>query len=56
VDVIREAYRPDDKAVAWATAVLALAAHERGVFTYEGRMVDGPVLRHARSILQRAGE
>jgi citrate lyase subunit beta/citryl-CoA lyase len=56
VDVIRDAYRPDDKAVAWATAVLALAAHERGVFTYEGRMVDGPVLRHARSILQRAGE
>ena len=25
-----------------------------GVFTYEGRMVDEPVLRHARAVLRRA--
>ncbi len=54
VDVIRAAYRPDEKAVAWATAVLAAAEEERGVFTFEGRMVDEPVLRHARGILTRA--
>ncbi|GAA1950071.1 CoA ester lyase [Microbacterium deminutum] len=52
--VIREAYRPDEKSVAWAHAVLAAAADERGVFTYEGRMVDEPVLRHARGLLKRA--
>ncbi len=54
VDVIRAAYRPDDKTVAWAKAVLAAAEGERGVFTYEGRMVDEPVLRHARGVLRRA--
>ena len=35
-------------------AVLAAAEGERGVFTFEGRMVDEPVLRHARSLLRRA--
>ena len=54
VDVIRDAYRPDAKTVEWANAVLAAAEHERGVFTFEGRMVDGPVLRHARGVLRRA--
>ncbi len=54
VAVIRDAYRPDDEAVAWARGVIAAAEGERGVFTHEGRMVDEPVLRHARSVLQRA--
>lgn len=55
VEVIREAYRPEESAVHWARVVLDLAESERGVFTYEGRMVDEPVLRHARSLLRRAG-
>ncbi|GAA3624323.1 CoA ester lyase [Microbacterium awajiense] len=55
VAVIRQAYRPDDKAVAWARAVLRAAEGERGAFSFEGRMVDGPVLRHARTVVQRAG-
>jgi citrate lyase subunit beta/citryl-CoA lyase len=54
VAVIREAYRPDAQTLAWATAVLAAAAGERGVFRFEGRMVDEPVLRHARSVLTRS--
>jgi len=54
VPVIRAAYRPDEKSVTWARSVLAAADGERGVFTHEGRMVDEPVLRHARSVLQRA--
>jgi citrate lyase subunit beta/citryl-CoA lyase len=54
VEIIRAAYRPDDKTVEWATGVLAAAEGERGVFTYEGRMVDEPVLRHARGVLRRA--
>ena len=52
--VIRTAYRPDEKTVAWARGVLAAADGERGVFSYEGRMVDEPVLRHARGVLARA--
>lgn len=53
VPVIRAAYRPDAAARAWARGVLAAAAGARGVFTYEGRMVDEPVLRHARAVLAR---
>jgi citrate lyase subunit beta/citryl-CoA lyase len=56
VPIIRDAYRPDDKTVAWASAVLDAATSERGVFAFDGRMVDEPVLRHARSVLRRAGE
>jgi citrate lyase subunit beta/citryl-CoA lyase len=55
VDVIRAAYRPDQREVAWAERVLAAAQGQRGVFTFEGRMVDEPVLRHARGILRRGG-
>lgn len=53
VEVIRAAYRPTDREAAWAKGVLAAAEGERGVFAYEGRMVDEPVLRHARGILRR---
>lgn len=55
VDVIRAAYRPDEAEVAWARAVLTASAGERGVFRWEGRMVDGPVLRHAEQVLRRSG-
>lgn len=54
VAIIRAAYRPDEKTVAWARAVLDAAAGERGVFSFRGRMVDEPVLRHARAVLERA--
>ena len=54
VTVVREAYRPDAETVAWARAVLDAAASERGVFRFDGRMVDEPVLRHARFVLTRA--
>lgn len=54
VAVIREAYAPDQASLAWARSVLAAAESERGVFRFQGRMVDEPVLRHARSVLARA--
>lgn len=54
VPVIRAAYRPEASDVAWARAVLAAAGIERGVFAFEGTMVDEPVLRHARAIIARA--
>ncbi|WCM54758.1 HpcH/HpaI aldolase/citrate lyase family protein [Microbacterium sp. EF45047] len=54
VPIIRAAYRPDEDTLAWARAVLAAAEGERGVFRFQGRMIDEPVLRHARSLLARA--
>ena len=54
IPVIRTAYAPSEDEVAWAQGVLAAAPNHRGVFTYEGRMVDSPLLRHAEQILQRA--
>ncbi|AZS36673.1 Citrate lyase subunit beta-like protein [Microbacterium lemovicicum] len=54
VPVIRSAYAPDSKTIAWARGVLAAAESQGGAFTYRGRMVDEPVLRHARAALERA--
>lgn len=55
VATIRAAFAPTDEETEHARALLAAAEHERGVFTYEGRMVDEPILRHARSVVARAG-
>lgn len=52
VPVVREAFGEADR-VDWARRVLAAAAAERGVFSFEGQMVDEPVLRQARKILER---
>ena len=51
VDVIREAYAPTAEELDAARAVLAAAEGERGVFQLSGRMVDEPVLRHARAVM-----
>jgi citrate lyase subunit beta/citryl-CoA lyase len=53
VGVIRDAYTPTAEDVAWATAVLEASVGNHGVFEYRGRMVDSPVLNHARSVLAR---
>jgi len=53
VAVIRGAFAPTDDEVERARALLAAAEQERGVFIYEGRMVDEPILRHARSVIAR---
>jgi citrate lyase subunit beta/citryl-CoA lyase len=54
VAVIRMAYAPTAAEIARARALLAAAEGEHGVFTFEGQMVDGPVLRHARTLVARA--
>ncbi len=51
VEIVRAAYRPSDEEVAWAAGVIRTATSERGVFRYEGRMIDAPLLRHAQRIL-----
>jgi citrate lyase subunit beta/citryl-CoA lyase len=54
VDAIRDAYRPSPAEIDWARGVLSAAEGHHGVFQWEGRMVDGPVLRHAEQVLHRA--
>jgi citrate lyase subunit beta/citryl-CoA lyase len=54
VPVVRAAYRPTEDEVSWADRVLAAAATQPGVFRFEGRMVDEPVIRQARAIRARA--
>ncbi|MCV7062916.1 HpcH/HpaI aldolase/citrate lyase family protein [Mycolicibacterium vaccae] len=54
VAVIRAGYTPTDGEVDWARRVLDAARTQRGVFQYEGQMVDMPVLRRAERIVALA--
>lgn len=54
VRVIRDAYRPSAEEEQFARDVLAAAEKQGGVFTFRGKMVDGPILRHAEQTLRRA--
>jgi citrate lyase subunit beta / citryl-CoA lyase len=56
VPVVRKAFRPSEEKLDWAYRVLVAARTERGVFAFEGQMVDSPVLKHAEMMLRRAGE
>lgn len=56
VAVVREAYSPAPEAVAQAEELLqAAVAAGSGVFQFKGKMIDGPVLKHAEATLRRAG-
>ncbi len=56
VAVVRGAYAPSETDVAAATELLAAASSAgSGVFQFQGRMIDGPILKHAESVLRRAG-
>ncbi|BCW39942.1 citrate lyase subunit beta-like protein [Arthrobacter sp. StoSoilB3] len=55
VSVVREAYAPAPEAVAQAEELLeAAAAAGSGVFQFKGKMIDGPILKHAEATLRRA--
>lgn len=54
VAVVRAAFRPSDEEIRRAEELLAAAEERSGVFTFEGRMVDAPVLAHAREVLRQA--
>lgn len=56
IPVVRDAYRPSEEKLDWARRVLAAARTERGVFAFEGQMVDSPVLKHAEMLVRRAGQ
>ncbi|MEV8253695.1 CoA ester lyase [Rhodoglobus sp. NPDC076762] len=55
VAIVRESYAPTVEQIASARALLAAAESQPGVFSFEGRMVDGPILRHAECVVARAG-
>ncbi len=54
VAVIRAGYAPTENQVDWARRVLDTARDQRGVFQFEGIMVDAPVLRRAERIVALA--
>lgn len=56
IPLVRKAYFPSDEKLSWARRVLTASQNERGAFAFEGQMVDSPVLRHAETLLRRAGE
>lgn len=53
VAVIRRGYAPTVAEIEWAERVLEAADTNPGVFRFEGRMVDGPVLVQARTVMAR---
>ncbi|MFZ4896009.1 HpcH/HpaI aldolase/citrate lyase family protein [Plantibacter sp. Mn2098] len=55
VQTIRAAYRPSAEALAEAVGVLDAARAQPGVFRHNGRMIDEPVLVHARRVVARSG-
>jgi citrate lyase subunit beta/citryl-CoA lyase len=56
VPVVRGAYAPSEADVAAARQLLdAAQASGSGVFQYDGKMIDGPILKHAESTIRRAG-
>jgi citrate lyase subunit beta/citryl-CoA lyase len=54
--VVRRAFRPTEKEISWARQVVDVAATSRGVFAFEGQMMDAPLLRHAQAILKFVNE
>lgn len=54
VEVIRDAYQPDDDQADWARRLLAEAANNKGAFRFDGQMVDEPLFRQAQAIERRA--
>lgn len=51
---IRATYRPSPERVEWAERLLAHVGDNRGVATFEGRMVDGPIYAQANKTLRLA--
>lgn len=54
IDVVRRAYQPEAKHVAWAQRVVDEAALHPGAFKLDGEMVDAPLIAQARRVLERA--
>jgi citrate lyase subunit beta/citryl-CoA lyase len=55
VGVVRDAFAPTGEELDWAERVLSAAQTSAGVFAFEGRMVDQPILSQARRLLRASG-
>jgi citrate lyase beta subunit len=55
VPVINEVFGISDEQRRWAQAVLAEAEHHSGAFSFEGDMIDEPILKRARLMLTELG-
>ncbi|GAA3598097.1 citrate (pro-3S)-lyase subunit beta [Kineosporia mesophila] len=55
IPVVRKGYQPPAADLDRARRLLEAARDEGGVFTFEGRMIDAPLLRHAETLVRRAG-
>ncbi|WP_019159515.1 HpcH/HpaI aldolase/citrate lyase family protein [Brevibacterium senegalense] len=54
VPVVRSAYAPSPEQTQWASDVLEAAVGQKGAFSFQGSMIDAPLLAHARAIQARA--
>lgn len=55
VDVVRKAFKPSGEELEWARGVVrAASSANTGAWTYQGQMIDEPLLQQARNILARA--
>lgn len=54
VPVIRDSYQPAAAELDFALRLLDAAEHNRGAFSFEGRMVDEPLFRQAQATVRRA--
>jgi citrate lyase subunit beta/citryl-CoA lyase len=53
VEPVRTAFQPSAAELDWAARVLSVAETAAGVFAFEGRMVDEPILNQARRLQAR---
>jgi len=57
INILNTAFAPTPSEVAWATRVLSYARSTgKGAFSFEGRMVDAPVLARAKRVLATADD
>jgi citrate lyase subunit beta/citryl-CoA lyase len=56
IDSIHDAFAPDEDEIEWAHRVVAASEEHDGVFAIDGQMIDGPLIRQAQRLLDRADE
>ena len=56
IPVVRERVSPQRGEAGLGAAGIGGGQTERGVFAFEGQMVDSPVLKHAEMMVRRAGQ
>ncbi|PAB60073.1 HpcH/HpaI aldolase/citrate lyase family protein [Anaeromicrobium sediminis] len=59
IDIVHEVFSPTEEEIKWATDVLkeweVAKAKGLGVFSFNGKMVDAPILSRAKNTLKKAG-